>query len=53
MERMRAHGCMPPALCKRVDAAWTKLARVGSAGDRSAAKEASDACVALVDWCSS
>jgi len=36
-----------------VDAAWTKLARVGSAGDRSAAKEASDACVALVDWCSS
>ena len=53
LERMRARGCMPPALCRRVDAAWTKLARVGSAGDRSAAKEASDACVALVDWCSS
>ena len=52
-ERMRAHGCMPPALCKRVDGAWTRLARVGSAGDRSAAKEGSDACFALVDWCSS
>ena len=53
LERMRAHWCMPPALCKRVDGAWTRLARVGSAGDRSAAKEGSDACFALVDWCSS
>lgn len=53
LERMRALGCMPPALCKRVAGAWTKLAKVGSAGDRSVAKEGSDACVALVDWCSS